>query len=320
MMDKPKIIKEKVTKFFCNTYKRIRNIFTSNESEQTGKKTIQFKNIIAVFFACVGVFVLIALFLPTEEQVSFREIAEKNATPLLDAPDNELQNEKAESASTLWGRPRVLNTEGSQQSEVNHNTSMIVSPSGGNAKLELSAGTHLRIQIADKFVASQESTPVIAKVIEDATTDSGLSIPASSLLYGEASYNAPSGRAVIHFQKISIPGGAIKTISASVVSSDGMPGLEGKIHSDSAKNSAGQIITTFVSGLAGGAMEKDFFGNSKGGITNGLLGAVSETAKERAQKYGESLKEAREWIEIQSGTECEAIIQKSFKLIESEGY
>jgi hypothetical protein len=60
-------------------------------------------------------------------------------------------------------------------------------------------------------------------------------------------------------------------------------------------------------------------GNSKGGISNGLLQAFSETARERAQKYGESMKDAREWIEVPAGTACDAVIQQSFKMVDSEG-
>ncbi len=97
-----------------------------------------------------------------------------------------------------------------------------------------------------------------------------------------------------------------------------MPGLQGEVHSDSLKNSTGQFITTFVGAMAAGSLERDFMGNSKGGITNGLLQGVSETAKARAQKYGESLKEERSWIEVSGGQECEAILNQSFNMIESE--
>ena len=196
---------------------------------------------------------------------------------------------------------------------------MVVSPHGGNSKLELHAGTHLRVRIVDKFITSQEAAPVLGKVMEDATTESGLSIPKDSLLYGDATYQKASGRAVIQFKKISYPSGEVRTIQANVISGDGMAGLEGSIHSDGVKNSAGQILTTFVGGLAAGSMQRDLLGNSTGGITNGLLQAASDTAKDRAQKYGETLKESREWIEIAAGTECEAVIQQSFKMMESEG-
>ncbi len=74
------------------------------------------------------------------------------------------------------------------------------------------------------------------------------------------------------------------------------------------------VITTFVGGLAAGSMETDVLGRSKGGIENGLLGAVAATAQGRAQAYGEKLKTEREWIELNSGIECDAVLNDSYKL------
>ena len=56
------------------------------------------------------------------------------------------------------------------------------------------------------------------------------------------------------------------------------------------------------------------FGKSSGRVTNGLLAAVSATAQGRAQNYGEKLKAEREWIELKPGTECDALLNDSFRL------
>ena len=80
------------------------------------------------------------------------------------------------------------------------------------------------------------------------------------------------------------------------------------------KNSAGQVLTAFVGGLAAGSVSRDVFGQSAGGIQNGLLQAFADTAKDRAQQYGEKMKEAREWIEIESGVYFDAVIQQSVSL------
>lgn len=37
-------------------------------------------------------------------------------------------------------------------------------------------------------------------------------------------------------------------------------------------------------------------------------GAVAATAQARAQSYGEKLKTEREWIELKTGTECDAVL------------
>ena len=98
------------------------------------------------------------------------------------------------------------------------------------------------------------------------------------------------------------------------IGKDSQPGLSGRVYSDGLRNSAGQVITTFVGGLAAGSMETDFLGRSKGGLQNGLLAAVGAAAKERAQTYGEKMKAEREWIEVSQGFECDAILNESLNL------
>lgn len=318
---------EKIVNFFFNLKnwilkltKDVKNgissFFVKKETGQTSKRDFNSKNIVILLFSFVAIFVTVALFMPTKQEIIYRETVRES--PKTSSSPNSEKKKNDQPSARLWGPPSSM-AGPAQASQNNYNTSMVVSPHGGNSKMALHAGTHLRVRIVDKFIVSQEASPVLGKIMEDATTESGLSIPKDSLLYGEASFHKASGRAVVQFKKISYPSGEIRTIQANIVSADGMAGLEGSIHSDGVKNSAGQIITTFVGGLAAGSMQRDLLGNSTGGITNGLLQAASDTAKDRAQKYGESLKESREWIEIAAGTECEAVIQQSFKMIESEG-
>ena len=311
--------KVSVVNLWFSAVEKIKSLFSeSSVSENDGgttKKDLKFGNIIIVAACFIALFVVVALFLPNAEEIKFRVVA--TAPPKPESKDSSQNKASDANAGKLWGNS--YNYTPPAVPPASYNTSMLVLPHGGNSKLELHAGTHLKITIVDKFIASQESVPVMAKVTEAATTDSGLSIPIASLLYGEASYQKQSGRVNIVFRKLSMPSGEIRNIAANVVSNDGMPGLEGQVHSDGVKNSAGQIITGFVGGLAAGSMQRDLLGNSTGGITNGLLQATADTAKNQAQKYGESLKESREWIEISSGVECEAIINQSFQMIEGAG-
>lgn len=298
---------------------KVKSFFTKKASAETSKTDLNSKNIIALFFTLVVLFVVITLFMPTKSEVVFREIAKDPPAKPPQASESEgNQSETRPTASKIWSSSAGVRETRQQASQINHNTSMLVTPHGGNSHLELQAGTHFRIRIMDKFTASQEAVPVMAKLIEEVTTQSGLSLPEDSLLYGEASYHRQSGRAQISFRQISYPSGQTRSISAYVVSPDGMKGLEGNVHSDAAQNTMGQVITTFVGGLASGSMQTDVLGASQGGVTNGLLQAVSDTAKDRAQKYGESLKEPREWIEVSSGIECEAVLQQPLKMVESE--
>jgi hypothetical protein len=292
----------------------LKSFFLKKASHQTTKSDFNLRNIFILVGCFILLFVGIVLYLPTPDQTKFHEVAKNQEAK---SPDQVKPPQSNSGSAALWASPTSLKSVnvGSSNSQ---NTPMQVLPHNGNSKLELYAGTHLRLRIVDKFVASQEPVPVLGKVMENATTESGLSIPEGALLYGEASYQKSSGRAVIQFRKISYPSGEIRNISANVVSHDGMPGLEGVVHSDRLKNSAGQFITTFVGAVAAGSVQRDFLGNSQGGLQNGLLVGASEVAKNQAQNYGESLKESREWIEVRSGVECEAIIEQPYKMIESE--
>jgi hypothetical protein len=292
----------------------LRSLFLKKSSAQTKKQDFNFRSILMLVGVFTLLFVGIVLFMPTPDQTKFHEVAKltemKNGDQGKPLPSNP-------GSPSLWASPSSMRSSNAGSSN-SQNTPMQVLPHNGNSKLELSAGTHLRLRIVDKFIASQEPVPVMGKVIESATTESGLSIPEGALLYGEASYQKASGRAVIQFRKLSYPSGEIRNVSANVVSADGMPGLEGTVHSDRLKNSAGQFITTFVGALTAGSVQRDLMGNSQGGLQNGLLSGASEVAKNQAQKYGESLKESREWIEVGAGAECDAIIEQSYKMIESE--
>ena len=293
---------------------RVQSLVFKKSSVQTGKRDIDFRKILILIGIFLLTFVAIVLFLPNQESAKFREVTKS----LPDTNGSQAKEKPTDSGSSkLWASPSSLRG-GTERSGASQNTPMQVLPHNGNSKLELHAGLHLRVQIVDKFVASSEAVPFLGRVTENAMTESGLSIPEGSLLYGEASYQKSLGRAAIQFRKISYPSGEIRTISANVISSDGMPGVKGVVHSDALKNSAGQFISTFVGAVAAGSVQRDFMGNSQGGLQNGLLVGASEVAKDRSQKYAESLKETREWIEVGSGIECEAIIEQPYKMIESE--
>ena len=193
---------------------------------------------------------------------------------------------------------------------------MVIGSKSGNAKTELRAGIRLPLRILDKVIVSQDSVPILAELILDSQTDSGLKLAAGTRFYGEASFQKGSDRATIRFTQISLPSGQIRKVSALALSKDGQPGVPGRVFSDGMKNTAGQVLTTFVGGLAAGSMETDILGRSKGGIENGLLGAVAATAQSRAQNYGEKLKTEREWIELNPGAECDAVLSDALKLQE----
>lgn len=296
----------------------LKAVFVSSKTDLTSKSDLNTKNISAAAFSILAIFMALGLLAPTEESRVFTQVAKEPLTRTDYEEIHEKDNPAASKSSQIWSSSGNSYRSARSGSQVNYNTAMVMGSKNGNSKNEFHAGSKVRIEILEKFIASYEGTPVLGKTTESITTESGFTIPEGSQLYGEASFQKSSGRAIIKFSKLSLPDGQIKDFVASVVSSDGTVGLDGNIKSDSVKNSAGQMITTFVSGLAAGSVQRDFLGNTKGGIENGLLNAISDTAKDRAQKYGESLKESREWIEIESGTPCEAVLQQAFNLNKSE--
>lgn len=311
-------INESINHFADKVLKKIKDFFITKNTSLTTKQDLDFKNVSIIFFSVVGIFLILGMLMPSDDNRVFRQTAKEAASKTEATPKNETEQRPNNTASKIWGNGSSSFSNSQRGgSQINYNTAMVIGTKNGNARTELHAGTKIRLQIIDKFIASAEGTPVIAKSIEDVTSDSGNSIPQGSLFYGEATYQKSSDRATIQFKKVSYPNGAIRDIKASAVGGDGMAGLDGDIKSDAAKNSVGQVITTFIGGLAAGSVERDFMGNSKGGVSNGLLHAVSETARDRAQKYGESMKDAREWIEVQAGTPCDAVIQQSFQMVET---
>ncbi len=288
------------------------------QSSGTSKRELRFSRLKWVAVSGLVLFVIVILFLPDESDVQFLHkvgLSNDKSPESSSSSTNDKSASAPSEASNLWGAPK-LSYAGGGGSQANHDTSMIVGPKGGNSKTQLRAGIRMPIRILDKFVVSQEQVPILAELILDSTSDSGLKLPAGTRLYGEASFQKGSNRASIQFKQMSLPNGRIKTISGMAAGKDGQPGVQGRVFSDGMKNTAGQLLTTFVGGLAGGAMQTDIFGKSRGGIENGLLNAVSQTAQSRAQNYGEKLKAEREWIEVPANQEADAILSESINLQE----
>jgi hypothetical protein len=276
-------------------------------SQKTELKISSFKWMGLVF---VLVFVCVVLLMPDEVPIQFAEKMEKEKIQL----EESVEPKSAPNSNKLWAAPKRESSRGGYSAEVNHNTSMLLGSSGGNAKNQLRSGTRLPLRILDKVIVSQDSVPVLAELLLDGVTDSGLRLPAGTKFYGEATFTKGAERASVVFKQISLPSGQIKALGARALGKDGQPGIEGRVYSDGMKNTAGQVLTTFVGGLAAGSIQTDIFGRSKGGLENGLLSAVADTARGKAQNYGENLKAEREWIEIRSGAECDALLSESMDL------
>jgi hypothetical protein len=295
-----------------STIGKVKSVFVS-KSEVSKKSEYNFKTLRIIGVVAVIVFVVVALVMPDDRVVEFEEKAERVKS--VASANQDTQNNSSQGSADLWNRQRApaLNSRGGE-SVPNYDAPMVVGGQNGNSKTAAAAGKRIALRILDKLIISQESVPLMAEQFADFVSESGLKIPAGTKYYGEASFERGQDRANIKFKQISLPSGQIRKITAIAVSKDGYPGIPGNIKSDELKNTTGQLITSFVGGYAAGAISTNFSGGSQGGVQNGLLSAVAATAKDHAQAYGDKLKNEREWMEIPSGFECDALITESLNL------
>lgn len=294
-------------------FNKVKGIFVS-KSNFSSKTELNIAALKWFSIAGIVIFVSTVLLLPDEIPTQFSEKLEPEKQDVVVA--NSVEIVRKDASNQLWSAPKKEMYRSGSASEgqpINYNTSMVLG-SGRNAKTQLHAGVRLRLRILDKVIVSQDSVPILAELILDSETNSGLRLSAGTKLYGEASFMKGADRAAVAFKQMSLINGQMRAINAKAVGLDGQGGIPGRIYSDSTKNTAGQVLTSFVGGLAAGSVQTDIFGRSQGGLTNGVLTAVSETAKANAQSYGEKLKAEREWIEISPNTECDAQLFESLDL------
>ncbi|MCB0368752.1 MAG: TrbI/VirB10 family protein [Bdellovibrionales bacterium] len=313
--------KDSLKKYISEKLSRTKSKFIKS-SKMSQKKEIQIQSFKWTFLVFITFFIVYELLMPNSLELEFSEKLQNSRINTNDSniSENTLNSESSysqDTATKLWNTSNLYyksSVSSHSGSMVNYNTPMIMESQQGNAKSQFRAGFKIPLKIVDKFIVSQDSVPILAESILNVTTDSGIRIPAGSKFYGEASFQKGSEKAKIVFRQIALPSGEIKTINGIALAKQGQEGISGRVFSDGIKNSAGQVITSFIGGLASGSMQTDALGASKGGIENGLLAAVSETAKTQAEKYGEKLKAEREWIEVSEGTECDLLLKEKFNL------
>ena len=300
--------------------RRLKSLFIKkSETHLNSKSEFNFKTLKifgALFF--IG-FIVVVLLIPDHPPMEFREIGADTSGIQKDSATSVSSTSSKNKQRPLWSSPSMPSRSTMRGNEINYDTPMLIGQSGGSAKTQLRAGSRVQVRLLDKTVIAQDPVPVMVSVEIDAITESGLKLPQGSKLYGEASFEKGSGRARIHFTQASLPSGELKNISGSATDREGQVGITGRVFSEGMKNTAGQLMTTFIAGLATGSMRTNFLGASQGGLRNGVLSAVGQTAHGRAQAYGEKLKTEREWMELKNGMEFEAVLNDSLNLQEQRG-
>ena len=285
------------------------------------KAQFNFKRIGIVVGALTLVFVVSALFmpdgaeyvgdfrevLPQEDQKKLMEVREKNMQRATETTQKYFSG-SSDKRGTVAYAPQGQ----SSASPTDRNTSMVLSRPGVNIGSQLAAGLKFSVRLMDKLSVADQGVPVIAVVTRGVFNESGGGIEEGARLFGLAQFQGGAERAQIQFQSISDKSGIVREIKGVAIDQDGQAGVSGDVHSKAAKNVAGQFISRFVGAYAAGSMERDVQGNSKGGVQNGLMNAVSETAKDRTQSYADNLKKEAEWIEIAGGQEVTVILTAPF--------
>jgi type IV secretory pathway VirB10-like protein len=181
----------------------------------------------------------------------------------------------------------------------------------------LPPGTKFWVRLLQNVTVTQRAMPVIGVIIKDVESSlpgggGALAIPQGAQVFGEGAVDHDSGRASLSFKSIILPDARSMKLSGLALGEDNQAGVDGHYHSDAVKNTAGIMISNFVTGLAEGSITRTPFGASQGGLQNGLLQGATDTAKERTQAWSEDWKKPKEWIELDQGTQFQVILSEPF--------
>ena len=298
---------------------RFRKIFLKEPKLFTDKRDLNWQGMKKLGLIGVGVAVLVLLFLPSPkaDKKGFHEQGGREvdidpsrdvgvqpgqvpAAPMRHIPD---------SLDYLYRQPGSVGGGGSGPKR---DAPMVLAREGMDSRNQLPPGSRFMVQLFEKTTVANQSMPVIGVVAQDFAYDSGVAIPQGSKLYGEMSFDDFSERASVTWRVLELPDGRRRQVSAIAVGLDGQPGMEGNVHSDALKNTAGQMVTRFVGAYAEGSMQRGAFGESVGGSDNALKNAVAETAKDRADAWAQDLKKEKKWIELEAGTASFAVLNQFF--------
>jgi type IV secretory pathway VirB10-like protein len=213
----------------------------------------------------------------------------------------------------LGGGSSSTSSNGGSGNSKNHNTSMVLSRSGSDSRLSLPSGSVMKVRIINRITVSTDPMPVMGVVTSDVVHESMLAIPSGSKLFGEATFDESTEKVQIAWKSIITNDNRRRDIQAIATTSDGQAGIYGRVKSNALKNVAGNTITRFIGAYAEGSMTRSMLGVSTGGAENGLKQAISETAKDQAEQYGNDLKKEKKWAEIDASTEGYAVVTAPFQ-------
>lgn len=260
-----------------------------------------------ITFGLVSLLILsVILAMPSKETLEFEgkeELAKREMS---------LENTERPLPDLAMDTRSYSGASGSTKSSRSHNSSMIVARGGVDLVNSVPPGRRFRIRLRESVIVSQSSMPVIGIVLEDVSSDDTLAVPKGSLVFGEATFNQDTRRGQVVWRFLRSVDGRERALNAISIGLDGKEGIEGKVHSNEVSNTVGQTLSRFVGSYAEGSMQRGPLNGNPGGSQNGFKNAVADTAKDRADKFAESLRKERVWIEISNSMEFLAVLSEPF--------
>lgn len=297
-------------------------LFFKDAKPFIAKQDINWKRITHAGVASVMVLIVVLLMLPETKPTTldFHQKADMGsvgaAKSIESNPTNDalaqLEQSQMNSRSLQSSKDYLNESPSAAASSPDRTVSMILTRSGVDGKTQLPAGTRLSVKLMQKIIVSSQAMPVIGIVTKDVVHEDSVAIPQGSKIFGEASFDDSSDRAQVSWKSVQFPDGRERQLSAIGISPDGHGGVEGKIHSDAFKNTAGLTLTKFIAAYAEGSMQKGALGSNPGGDDNGMKNAVAETAKDRSSVWAHDLQKEKKWIELEPNHEFFAELSTSF--------
>lgn len=296
---------------------RLAKLFLAEKVPFSEKRDVNWRAVKWTALVLLSVFVLVVLVTPSDPEPTLE--GETVAVEAVKPREFETPQDLGTSSrdlSAYYSRPSY----GGGQTPPSRQGSMIVGRSGLDYRTQLPPGSRMRVKLLQGAIVSSDSMPIIGLVTEDVEQEFGVAIEKGAKLYGEASFDDSGDVATVIWSSIQMADGRERQISAIGVSLSGHVGVQGKVHSKRGQNVAGGMITRFIGAYAEGSVSRGVLGASQGGSKNGLKTAIAETAKDQADSYAQDLKREKRWIELESGTDCLAVLKQPFAFRDPGGY
>lgn len=288
----------------------VQPVIFSNKS-QINLRGIAWLSSIFMGLFCVGVFLV-----PTPREET-RTYSERRADPRTSTgstvTDDPVRSNNPLSAAAIqsYGRIGGSTSNGGYGSKSDRNSAMIVVRES-DPSTTLPPGTTISIKLTQNATVAAQPIPVIGRIATSVVGRSSVAIAEDSQIFGEAKLDPESERVNVNWKSVRFPDGRSKSIVAMAIGADNQSGVEGEYHSDAFKNTTGQMISRFVGGFAEGSLNRGPLGANPGGLENGILTGVSETAKDRTEAWSADLKKPKAWVDLKAGTELRAILMQPF--------